>query len=105
MKKINESFPCVNCGNIIPEAKKTCRNHCPYCFVSLHVDGDVPGDRASNCPGKMYPIAYEIKNGGMKILFECATCHKNHRNKRADDDEVIDLDMYIKKYKTTCGNL
>ncbi|NCQ81548.1 RNHCP domain-containing protein [bacterium] len=23
-------------------AQKTCRNHCPHCFVSLHVDGDVP---------------------------------------------------------------
>ncbi|MBR7037477.1 RNHCP domain-containing protein [bacterium] len=42
MKKINESFRCVNCGQEIPLAPKTCRNHCPYCFTSLHVDGNIP---------------------------------------------------------------
>ncbi|MBQ5945300.1 RNHCP domain-containing protein [bacterium] len=26
----------------MPLAAKTCRNHCPYCFASLHVDGDIP---------------------------------------------------------------
>lgn len=49
MKKINEDFECVACGKIINKADKTCRNHCPYCFVSLHVDGEIPGDRASSC--------------------------------------------------------
>ena len=63
MKKINESFICINCKKVISQASKTCRNHCPYCFVSLHVDGDIPGDRATACHGKMYPTAYEIKNG------------------------------------------
>ncbi len=99
MKKINESFSCIHCGKEISEAKKTCRNHCPYCFVSRHVDGDIPGDRATNCGWTMYPIAYEIKNGWMKIQFQCQKCGKLHRNKRADDDEVEHLDMYIKKYK------
>ena len=47
----------------------------------------------------MYPTAYEIKNGGMKILFVCELCGKKHWNKRADDDDVSDLDAYIKKYK------
>ncbi|MBQ7616712.1 RNHCP domain-containing protein [bacterium] len=23
---------------MVRKASKTCRNHCPYCFVSLHVD-------------------------------------------------------------------
>ncbi len=101
MKKINESFICINCGQEISQAKKTCRNHCPHCFVSLHVDGDIPGDRATNCWGNMYPIAYEIKNWWMKILFECAQCGKKHRNKRADDDEVEHLDTFIKTYKET----
>ena len=99
MKKINESFTCVNCGKEISQAAKTCRNHCPYCFISLHVDGDIPGDRATICWGKMYPTAYEIKNGQLKILFECKQCGKKHRNKRADDDEVENLDMFIKTYK------
>lgn len=99
MKKINESFACIHCKKSIPEATKTCRNHCPYCFVSLHVDWDIPWDRATDCGGKMYPTSYEIKNGWMKILFVCQTCGKTHRNKRADDDEVMELDRYIKEYK------
>ena len=99
MKKINESFTCINCKKEISLAAKTCRNHCPYCFVSLHVDGNIPGDRSTNCGNTMYPIAYEIKNWGMKIQFQCKQCGKLHRNKRADDDQVENLDMYIKKYK------
>ncbi|MEI7918757.1 MAG: RNHCP domain-containing protein [bacterium] len=42
MKKINESFTCIHCGKQISQAAKTCRNHCPFCFVSRHVDGDIP---------------------------------------------------------------
>lgn len=99
MKKINESFSCIACGKEISQAAKTCRNHCPHCFVSLHVDGEIPGDRATNCKWMMYPTAYEIKNGQLKICFECKKCGKIHRNKRADDDEVIQLDEYIKKYR------
>ncbi|MCX6824408.1 MAG: RNHCP domain-containing protein [candidate division SR1 bacterium] len=99
MKKINESFTCTHCGKQISQAAKTCRNHCPYCFVSLHVDGKIPGDRATTCGGTMYPTAYEIRNGQIKILFQCQKCGKIHRNKRADDDEVEKLDMYSKQYK------
>lgn len=99
MKKINESFICIDCGKTISQAAKTCRNHCPHCFASLHVDGDIPGDRATMCKDKMYPIAYEIKNGQLKIQFQCKACGKLHRNKRADDDEVDQLDTYIKIYK------
>ncbi|MEI7562502.1 MAG: RNHCP domain-containing protein [bacterium] len=99
MKKINETFICVHCSKAIPQAEKTCRNHCPYCFVSLHVDGDIPGDRNTQCHGKMYPTTYEIKNGGMKILFVCSKCGKKHWNKRADDDEASELDEYIKNYR------
>ena len=99
MKKINESFVCVHCGKAITQAAKTCRNHCPYCFVSLHVDGDVPGDRATTCGGHMYPTGYEIKNGQLKICFVCAVCGKTHRNKRADDDNVEHIDNYIHHYK------
>lgn len=101
MKKINESFTCINCGKEISQAAKTCRNHCPFCFVSLHVDWEIPWDRNTSCKGKMYPIAYEIKNGWMKIQFQCKDCEKLHRNKRADDDNIIKLDEYIKQYKET----
>lgn len=96
MKKINETFECINCWKQIELASRTCRNHCPYCFTSLHVDGEIPGDRSSSCHGKMFPINYEIRNWTMKILFECTKCGKQHRNKRADDDEIENLLKIIK---------
>ena len=99
MKKINESFICINCGEKILQAQKTCRNHCPYCFVSLHVDWDTPGDRNTMCKSIMYPTTYELKNSEYKILFECSKCHKQHRNKRAEDDQLEDLPKLIKDYQ------
>jgi len=99
MKKINESFICVWCGRQVPIASKTCRNHCPYCFTSLHVDGDIPWDRASECHGIMRPINYEIRNWTMKILFQCTKCGKLHRNKRAVDDDIEILINEIAKNK------
>ncbi len=97
MKKINEEFVCIGCGKHVVQASKTCRNHCPYCFVSLHVDGEVPGDRASDCHGRMYPIDYQIKHGELKILFSCEKCGKQHRNKKAADDDIDGLLTYVKK--------
>lgn len=99
MKKINESFICVGCWNSIPLADKTCRNHCPFCFVSLHVDWDVPGDRSTECHGMMYPIDYILLNSDYKILFQCSQCWKLHWNKRAIDDEVVNLPDLIDEYK------
>lgn len=99
MKKINETFTCIGCGKPIPTASKTCRNHCPHCFTSLHVDGDIPGDRATSCHGKMYPVNYEYKNNERRILFQCTKCNKQHRNKRADDDDIGELPNYITTYK------
>jgi hypothetical protein len=43
----------------------------------------------------MFPIAYEIKNSDYKILFRCEKCGKRHRNKRAEDDEIIALPNFI----------
>jgi len=99
MKKINESFTCINCKKEIPLASKTCRNHCPYCFASLHVDWDTPWDRSSTCKWIMYPTEYQLKNSDYKILFICSKCGKKHRNKRADDDEIIKLPELIKSYE------
>ena len=99
MKKINESFVCINCGKEISQASKTCRNHCPYCFVSLHVDWDIPWDRKWECNAIMYPTTYKLSNSEYKILFECSKCHKKHRNKRAEDDEISLLPELIKTYQ------
>lgn len=56
--------------------------------MSLHVDGDMPGDRNTECHGMMYPIMYEIANGETKISFRCIKCDKVHRNKALPDDEL-----------------
>ena len=105
MKKINQSFTCVGCGKEIPPAKKTCRNHCPWCFLSLHVDDKIPGDRASECGGLMIPREYLIANGTTKIQFQCVVCEKQHRNKLADDDDMGELNKWIGYWKaktSTC---
>ncbi len=99
MKKINESFACINCWKQIPPAKKTCRNHCPYCFTSVHLDDKVPWDRDSNCNWKMVPIEYFISNQEIKITFECKKCWKIHYNKASLDDDLANLDNMIIKYK------
>ncbi|MBB1557389.1 MAG: RNHCP domain-containing protein [candidate division SR1 bacterium] len=99
MKTINETFTCLNCGKEIPKAQKTCRNHCPFCFASKHVDGEIPGDRASECQGAMYPTSYEMKNSEIRILFSCSKCGKQHWNKRAIDDDITVLPEMIAKYR------
>jgi DNA-directed RNA polymerase subunit RPC12/RpoP len=96
MKKINETFECVNCKKEIPLANRTCRNHCPFCFVSLHVDGDIPWDRSADCHWRMIPTSYKLANWTIKIDFECVKCKKHHRNKLADDDNFGELDSAIK---------
>ena len=42
--KIDEEFICENCGKKVKKLGYTCRNHCPYCLHSKHVDVN-PGDR------------------------------------------------------------
>jgi len=99
MKKINESFVCINCGKSILPAERTCRNHCPFCFVSLHVDWGVPGDRSAECHGIMKPIDYKIQRGDIKILFQCEICDKQHWNKRAVDDDIDSLLTIVENYR------
>lgn len=92
--KINESFICQQCGFSVPEATKTCRNHCPQCLYSLHVDGPTPGDRKSNCHGLMAPIALEQSGKGYIIVHRCEDCGMIRRNKVLEDDcwdRVIEL--------------
>ncbi len=99
MKKINRSFICRNCGHKVDKADRTCRNHCNVCLVSKHVDRNVPGDRSSKCNGRMVPVSYKLKWDKVKILFECLECGKQHWNKRAIDDNLIEIDSLISKYK------
>lgn len=89
----NETFICKNCGcEVVPEgAASEHRNHCPKCLYSLHVDIE-PGDRASECHGKMEPIAVWVRNNGeWAIIHRCKTCGALSSNRVAADDNPLKL--------------
>ncbi len=85
----NEGFKCANCKRIVePATEGVCRNHCPFCLHSLHVDLDVPGDRANECRGLMAPIGMENnKKKGTRILHMCKSCGQKSYNRTAPDDD------------------
>ena len=86
--KIDEKFICENCGNEVEKLGYSCRNHCPNCLHSKHVDKN-PGDREESCHGILEPISLEI-NGkkGNVIIFKCKKCGMIRKNKAADDDNM-----------------
>ncbi len=84
---INEGFICQHCGRQNPPASHTCRNHCRECLYSLHVDQDVPGDRASNCHNQMEAVGLDQNSKkGFIILHKCLKCGYENRNFQAEDD-------------------
>jgi len=88
-----EPFTCEHCGAAVePLEHGTCRNHCPRCLWSKHVDEEGPGDRASLCQGLMVPSAMDQdgKKGWM-IVHRCVKCSKQIRNKTAPDDDLMAL--------------
>ena len=94
--KINEAFTCEHCGREVPSSHKTCRNHCPFCLHSKHVDR-LPGDRANPCKGLLVPVGYHNHSKkGLMIDFRCQRCAEETRNiallddrRQADDFEQI----------------
>jgi DNA-directed RNA polymerase subunit RPC12/RpoP len=84
---INESFECVHCGTIVqPLVQGSCRNHCPECLHSLHLD-IYPGDRAADCGGLLVPVGIEQnKKKGYMVIHRCQKCGHVGRNKLALDD-------------------
>ena len=94
MKKfteIDEEFICENCGKKVPKLGYSCRNHCPYCLYSKHVDVN-PGDRAEECHGKLKPVGLEIDSKkGYVIIFECEKCGEIRKNKAAKDDNMDEI--------------
>ena len=82
----NEGFTCRKCGAGVPAAGRTCRNHCPVCLHSLHVD-HMPGDRANPCRGLMKPVGYENHSKkGLMLHFQCLACGARTRNIALTDD-------------------
>lgn len=94
----NSPFTCLHCQRPIPPAEQTCRNHCPYCLFSRHVDLLTPGDRQSQCLAMMEPVRLD-QNGkkGWMILHQCLQCGKEIANKTAHDDSSEALIELSKK--------
>ena len=91
--EIDESFTCEYCGYKVEKLKYSCRNHCPRCLHSKHVDKN-PGDREETCHGDLEPIGIEIDSKkGYVIVFKCKKCGKIRKNKAARDDN---MDLIIK---------
>ncbi len=101
--KKKESFTCDNCGH---ETKGTgYTNHCPKCLWSCHVDVD-PGDRQSECHGKMKPIDIYFKQPNWIIIHECQKCRYQSKNRimpEDDFDEVIRQENEINDKKVRRG--
>ncbi len=98
-KKYFQNHPCIDpftckvCGKpVLPEGAGTDhRNHCPYCLFSVHLDNR-PGDRESDCHGKMEPVAVWVrKNGEWAIIHRCVVCGKISSNRIAADDNPMKL--------------
>lgn len=86
--EIDEEFICENCGKEVKKLGYSCRNHCPYCLHSKHVDIN-PGDRAEQCKGILEPVSVETDSKkGYIIIFKCKKCGKIRRNKFAKDDNM-----------------
>jgi len=92
--EIDEEFICHNCGKKVTELGYSCRNHCPHCLHSKHVDKN-PGDRLEECQGDLVPVSLEIDSKkGYVIIFRCEKCGAIRKNKAAKDDNIdliIDL--------------
>lgn len=91
--EIDEEFICENCGAKVEPLGYSCRNHCPVCLHSKHVDIN-PGDREETCHGILEPIGVELDSKkGYVIIFKCKKCGAIRRNKAAKDDN---MDLIIK---------
>ena len=87
---IDEEFICENCGKKVPQLGYSCRNHCPHCLHSKHVDIN-PGDRLNTCKSLLKPIGIEKYKDTYKILYTCEKCHKPHKNIIAKDDDMNEI--------------
>jgi hypothetical protein len=82
----NDAFTCENCGFEVPPRQGGCRNHCPRCLASKHVDV-FPGDRANDCRGLMDAVDYELDGKkGLILIFRCRKCHALLRTMAAHED-------------------
>lgn len=89
---VSKPFKCRNCKAFIglPLTGGKQRNHCPNCLRSLHVDGETPGDRASDCGSLMTPAGTFFRpNGEQVLLHRCLGCGFERHNRIAADDNPL----------------
>ena len=97
--EIDEEFICENCGTKVGKLGYSCRNHCPSCLYSKHVDKN-PGDREEECHGMLEPIDIEINSKkGYIIVFKCIKCGAIRKNKVAEDDNKEEIYRIIEQKK------
>lgn len=85
--ELDEPFICENCGFHVDKLGYSCRDHCPNCLYSKHVDKN-PGDRNNHCQGLLKPIGMEKFKDTFKIIYKCEKCSKEHKNIMAKDDNI-----------------
>lgn len=92
----NTGFTCVQCGREVPPlAAAGCRNHCPFCLYSRHVDV-LPGDRANECGGVLEPVGVLVDaRKGYVIVHRCRSCGELKRNRAASEDPVCPDDFEV----------
>jgi len=92
-QSLTGEFRCRRCRLMVfpPPSGGRHRNHCPYCLWSRHVDGRVPGDRASDCGSGMEPVGtFHRPNGEQVVLHSCLGCRiDRHCRVAADDDQAL----------------
>ena len=92
-RSLTGEFRCRRCRLMVfpPTSGGRHRNHCPYCLWSRHVDGRVPGDRASDCGSAMEPIGtFHRPNGEQVVLHRCLGCGTaRHCRVAADDNQAL----------------
>ena len=100
----NDGFVCENCGFDVPPRAVGCRNHCPRCLASKHVDV-FPGDRANTCTGLMDAVDYELDGKkGLVLMFRCRVCKGTLRTMAAHEDPKAP-DDYAKILALKSGNI
>lgn len=85
--EIDEAFTCEKCGFKVDRLGYSCRDHCPNCLYSKHVDIN-PGDRKNECRGLLEPIGITKFKDTFKIIYRCEKCGKEHKNVVAKDDNI-----------------
>lgn len=84
----NEGFSCEYCGALVLPRRQSCRNHCPSCLSSKHVDLSV-GDRANPCQGQMKAVAFRYTSRkGIILSFSCLKCGHKAENIAAYEDPI-----------------